>query len=144
MALPFKNSVAVTMAGYGCPSFKGSATQTFSATGSTTMVIGATTTTPSASGTPFNPYGGPAPTGGMWHLRVTNMTTTATVAVVVQVTDGTNIWVVGILPANAAGPGYLDYIGDFQTDVNITAVNFVVTINGTATSVPTDIEVALT
>jgi hypothetical protein len=144
MALPFKNSIAATMAGYGAGRCKGSVTQTFTTTGSVTMTIGNTTTTPSAGGTPFFPSGGPAPSGGIWRFRVTNMTTTATVAVVVNATDGTNTWIIGTIPANAAGAGYIDIVGDFQTDILITAISFAVTVGGTATSVPCDAEVCMT
>jgi hypothetical protein len=143
VALPFINNVAQTMPGFGSASYQGSATQTPTTTGTYTIVIANTSTTPSTGGTPFNLSGGPPPHAGKAHIRVVNMTTTATVAVVIQVTDGTNVWNVGQYGANSAGPGYLDYEIDFDTDVAITAVNFVVTVGGTATSVPIDCEVAL-
>lgn len=144
MALPFVNPVSQCMPGFGSPSYQGSATQTPTATGAVTITIGATATTPSTGGTPFNTSGGPAPTSGKWHFRVVNMTTTATVALVVQISDGTNTWNVAQIPANAAGPAYLDYTGQFKTDVSITSVIFVATVGGTATSVPMDAEAALT
>lgn len=144
MALPFVRSIASTMPGWGSPSCYGSATQTLAATGGATITIGATATTPSTNGTPFNVNGGPAPSGGKLHLRVVNMTTTATVALVFQVSDGTNTWNVGQIAANAAGPGYLDYEVDFQTDISITSVIALVTVAGTATSVPIDFEVSMT
>ena len=142
MALPFANPISQAMPGFGSGSFQGSATQTFTATGANTLVIAATTTTPSTGGTPFNLSGGPAPTSGKWHLRVTNATSTATVALVVQVTDGTNVWNVAAIPATPAG-GYVDLTGEFKTDVAITAVSFVVTGGGTITSLPIDVEVSL-
>jgi hypothetical protein len=71
-----------------------------------------------------------------------NATSTATLAVVVQVSDGTNTWNVAALPATPAG-GYADLAGEFKTDVSITLVNFIATVGGTATSVPLDCEVAL-
>lgn len=144
MALPFQNPVSQCMPGFGSPSNDGSVTQTLTATGVATMVIGATATTPSTSGVAFNVNGGPAPTSGKWHFRVVNMTNTATVALVVQVTDGTNTWNVAQISANAAGATYLDYTGEFKTDVSITAVNFIPTVGGTATSVPCDAEVSMT
>ncbi len=144
MSLPFINSIAKTMPGWGSPSCYGAATQTLAATGSATITIGATATTPSTNGTPFNVNGGPAPSGGKMRFRVSNMTTTATVAVVYQVSDGTNTWNVGQAAANAAGPGYLDYELDFQTDISITSAAAVVTVGGTATSVPIDFEVSMT
>jgi hypothetical protein len=144
MALPFVNSIAKTMPGWGSPSNYGAATQTLTATGGATITIGATATTPSTNGTPFNINGGPAPSGGKLHFRTTNMTTTATVAPVFQVSDGTNTWNVGQVAANAAGPGYLDYELDFQTDIAITSVVALVTVGGTATSVPIDFEVSMT
>ncbi len=142
MALPFNNSVKQCLPGYGAPSFYGAATQTPTATGANTLVIAATTTTPSTGGTPFNLNGGPAPTSGKWHFRVTNATATATVQLAVQVTDGTNIWTVFNSATSAAG-AYFDWTGEFKTDVSITAVNFVVTGGGTITSLPIDVEVAL-
>lgn len=142
MALPFSNPIAQCMPGFGSPSFDGSVTQTLTGTGAATLVIGATATTPSTSGVAFNVSGGPAPTSGKWHFRIVNGTSTLTCALVVQVTDGTNVWNVAALPATPAG-GYVDLAGEFKTDVSITAVNFVPTIGGTATSVPCDAEVSL-
>ena len=144
MALPFLNPVSQCMPGFGSPSFYGAATQTPTGTGANTLVIGATTTTPSSGGTPFNLNGGPAPTSGKWHLRIVNATTTATVTIAVQVTDGTNVW--NVFEMNSAltlASGYLDLTGEFKTDVSITAVNFVVTGGGTITSLPIDVEVSL-
>lgn len=145
MALPFQNPVSQCMPGFGAPSYEGSATQTVTTNATTTIVIAATSTTPSTAGTPFNPNGGPAPTSGKWHLRIVNATTTAIVTIQVQVTDGTNIWTV-YLPGSAftLANGYLDLTGEFKTDVSITAVNFVVITTGTSTSVPIDCEVSLT
>ena len=142
MALPFANSVSQCMPGFGSPSCYGSATQTPTTTAAVTIVIGATATTPSTSGTPFNLDGSPAPSSGKWHLRMTNATSTATLAFAVQVTDGTNTWTVATIPVSATG-SYLDYTGEFKTDVAITAVNFVVTPGGTASSIPLDAEVSL-
>jgi hypothetical protein len=130
------------MPGFGSGSFYGAVTQTPTATGANTLVIANTSTTPSTGGTAFNTGGGPAPTSGKWHLRITNATSTATVALVVQVTDGTNVWDVASIPAAAAN-GFYDYTGEFKTDVSITAVNFVVTGGGTITSLPIDAEVSL-
>jgi hypothetical protein len=130
------------MPGFGSPSFYGAATQTPTTTAALTLTIGATATTPSTGGTPFNLDGAGAPTCGKWHLRMVNATNTATLAVAVQVTDGTNTWTVATIPASVAG-GYLDYTGEFKTDVLITAVYFVVTPGGTATSIPLDAEVSM-
>jgi hypothetical protein len=69
-------------------------------------------------------------------------TSTATLALAVQVSDGTNTWTVATIPASAAS-GYLDYTGEFKTDVNITLVNFVVTPGGTISLLPLDAEVSL-
>lgn len=142
MALPFVNSVSQCMPGFGSPSFYGAATQTATTTASLTLTIGATATTPSAGGTAFNLNGGPAPTSGKWHLRSTNATSTTTLALAVQVSDGTNTWTVATIPASAA-TGYIDYTGEFKTDVAITSVAFAVTPGGTATSIPLDAEVSL-
>jgi hypothetical protein len=141
MALPFANPVSQCMPGFGSGSYQGSATQTLTATGSATLVIANTSTTPSTGGTAFNTSGGPAPTAGKWHLRVVAATSTSTLAFAVQVTDGTNVWAVANISATAAG-GYFD-TGEFKTDVSITAVNFVVTAGGTVTSFPIDVEVSL-
>ena len=142
MALPFANPVSQCMPGFGSPSFYGSATQTPTTTAAVTITIGATATTPSTGGTAFNLNGGPAPTSGKWHLRMTNATSTATLALAVQVSDGTSTWTVATIPASAT-TGYLDYTGEFKTDVSITSVAFVVTPGGTATSIPLDAEVSL-
>ena len=143
MALPFTNPVSQCMPGFGSPSNDGSVTQTLSATGAATLVIGATATTPSTSGVAFNVNGGPAPSSGKWHFRIVAGTSTLTCALVVQVTDGTNTWNVASIPATPAG-GYVDMTGEFKTDISITAVNFIPTIGGTATSVPIDAEVSMT
>lgn len=146
MALPFTNPVSQCMPGFGSPSYYGAATQTATGTGTETITIAATTTTPSTGGTPFNTSGGPAPTSGKWHLRVVNATMTATIQVTVEVTDGTNTWVIGSIGLSGAytlSTGYFDHTEEFKTDVSITSISFVVVIGGTATSVPVDVEVSL-
>jgi hypothetical protein len=130
------------MPGFGSPSCYGAATQTPTTTAAVTLTIGATATTPSTGGTAFNLNGGPAPSSGKWHLRVTNATSTLTTALTVQVSDGTNTWTVATVPASAA-TGYVDYTGEFKTDLAITSVIFAVTPGGTASSIPLDAEVSL-
>ena len=142
MALPFVNPVSQCMPGFGSPSFYGSATQTPTTTAAVTITIAATATTPSTGGTAFNLSGSAAPTSGKWHLRMTNATSTTTLALAVQVSDGTNTWTVATIPASAA-TSYLDYTGEFKTDVSITTINFVVTPGGTSSSIPLDAEVSL-
>ena len=142
MALPFANPISQAMPGFGSPSFYGSATQTPTTTAAVTLTIGATTTTPSTGGTAFNLNGGPAPSSGKWHLRVTNATSTLTLALAVQVSDGTNTWTVATFPTSAA-TGYQDYNGDIKTDLAITSVIFALTPGGTASSIPIDAEVSL-
>jgi hypothetical protein len=142
MALPFANPVSQCMPGFGSPSFYGAATQTPTTTAAVTITIGATATTPSTGGTAFNLNGGPAPTSGKWHLRMVNATSTTTLAAAIEVSDGTNTWTVATIPASIA-TGYLDYTGEFKTDVSITAVNFVVTPGGTSSSIPLDVEASL-
>ena len=142
MSLPFANPVSQCMPGFGSPSFYGSATQTPTTTAAVTITIGSTATTPSTGGTAFNLNGGPAPTSGKWHLRMTNATSTTTLALAVQVSDGTNTWTVATIPASAA-TGYLDYTGEFKTDLAITSVIFAATPGGTATSIPLDAEVSM-
>jgi hypothetical protein len=130
------------MPGFGSPSCYGAATQTPTTTAAVTLTIGATATTPSTGGTAFNLNGGPAPSSGKWHLRVTNATSTLTTALAVQVSVGTNTWTVATVPASAA-TGYVDYTGEFKTDLAITSVIFAVTPGGTASSIPLDAEVSL-
>jgi len=142
MALPFANPISQAMPGFGSPSCYGAATQTPTTTAAVTLTIGATATTPSTGGTAFNLNGGPAPSSGKWHLRVTNATSTLTTALAVQVSDGTNTWTVATVPASAA-TGYVDYTGEFKTDLAITSVIFAVTPGGTASSIPLDAEVSL-
>ena len=142
MALPFANPVSQCMPGFGSPSFYGAATQTPTTTAAVTITIGATATTPSTGGTAFNLNGGPAPTSGKWHLRMVNATLTTTLAAAIEVSDGTNTWTVATIPASAAG-SYLDYTGEFKTDVSITSVIFALTPGGTSTSIPLDAEVSL-
>ena len=142
MALPFANPISQAMPGFGSPSCYGAATQTPTTTAAVTLTIGATATTPSTGGTAFNLNGGPAPSSGKWHLRVTNATSTLTTALAVQVSDGTNTWTVATVPASAA-TGYVDYTGEFKTDLAITSVIFAVTPGGTASSIPIDAEVSL-
>ena len=142
MALPFANPVSQCMPGFGSPSFYGAATQTPTTTAALTLTIGATATTPSTGGTPFNLNGGPAPTSGKWHLRKVAANGTPTLAVAIQVSDGTNTWTVATIPASA-GEAYLDYTGEFKTDVNITSIAAVCTPGGTSTSIPLDFEASL-
>jgi len=142
MALPFANPVSQCMPGFGSPSFYGAATQTPTTTAAVTLTIGGTATTPSTGGTPFNLNGGPAPSSGKWHLRMLNATSTATLALQVTVSDGTNVVTVATIPASVA-TGFADYTGEFKTDVSITSVAFVVTPGGTASSIPLDAEVSL-
>ncbi len=142
MALPFANPVSQCMPGFGSPSYNGAATSGTSNTVALRIIIGNTATTPATGGTGFNLDGGPAPTSGKWHLRMVGATSTATLALQVEVTDGTNTWVVATIPASGAS-GYLDYIGEFKTDVSITQVIFNVTPGGTISLLPLDAEVSL-
>ena len=143
MALPFANPVSQCMPGFGSPSYYGSASSGTSNTSAVTIIIGNTATTPATGGTGFNLDGGPAPTSGKWHLRLVGATSTSVLSLAVQVTDGTNTWTVATVPVAAAG-GYVDYTGEFKTDVSITQVLFNVGLStGTSTLVPIDAEVSL-
>jgi hypothetical protein len=142
MALPFANSVAQCMPGFGSPSLYGSASSGTSNTVALTIIIGNTATTPATGGTGFNLSGGPAPSAGKWRMRMVGATSTATLAAAVQVTDGVNTYTVATIPASAAG-GNLDYTGEFKTDLAITQVIFSVTPGGTITLLPIDAEVSL-
>jgi hypothetical protein len=130
------------MPGFGSPSFYGAATQTPTTTAAVTITVGSTNTTPSTGGTAFNLSGGPAPSSGKWHLRMSAATSTTTLAAVIQVSDGTNTWTVATIPASAA-TGYIDYTGEFKTDLAITSVVAALTPGGTASSIPLDFEVSL-
>jgi hypothetical protein len=142
MALPFNSPVSQCMPGFGSPSYYGAATQTPTTTAALTININNTATTPSTGGTPFNLSGGPPPSSGKWHLRMTSATSTTTLALEVTVTDGTNTVVVATIPASVATAN-LDYTGEFKTDLSITGVAFVLTPGGTSTSIPIDAEVSL-
>ena len=143
MSLPFANPVSQCMPGFGSPSYYGSATSGTSNTSAVTIIIANTATTPSTGGTPFNLNGGPAPTSGKWHLRLVGATSTTALSLQVEVTDGTNTWVVATIPVSATS-SYLDYTGEFKTDVSITQVIFNVGLStGTSSLVPIDAEVSL-
>ena len=131
------------MPGFGSPSYYGSATSGTSNTSAVTIIIGNTATTPVTGGTGFNVSGGPTPTSGKWHLRLVGATSTTALSLQVEVTDGTNTWVVATIPVSAATAN-LDYTGEFKTDVNITQVIFNVGLStGTSSLVPIDAEVSL-
>jgi hypothetical protein len=143
MALPFNNPVSQCMPGFGSPSYYGSATSGTSNTSAVTIIIGNTATTPSTGGTGFNLSGGPNPTSGKWHIRMVNATSTSVMSLAVQVTDGNTLVTVATIPVAAAG-GFVDYTGEFKTDVSITQVWFNVGLStGTSTLVPIDAEVSL-
>ena len=143
MALPFANPVSQCMPGFGSPSYYGSATSGTSNTSAVTIIIGNTATTPVTGGTGFNVSGGPTPTSGKWHLRLVGATSTTALSLQVEVTDGTNTWVVATIPVSAATAN-LDYTGEFKTDVSITQVLFNVGLStGTSSLVPIDAEVSL-
>lgn len=142
MALPFNNPVSQCMPGFGSPSYQGSASSGTSNTVALTIIIANTATTPATGGTGFNLSGGPAPTSGKWHLRMVGATSTSTLALQVEVTDGTATTIVATIPASAANAS-VDYTGEFKTDLNITQVIFNVTPGGTITLLPIDAEVAL-
>jgi len=143
MALPFQNPVSQCMPGFGSPSFYGAASSGTSNTSAVTISIGTTATTPATGGTGFNVSGGPAPTSGKWHLRLVGATSTTVLSLAVQVSDGTNVWTVATIPV-AAASGYVDYTGEFKTDVSINLINFVVGLStGTSSLVPLDAEVSL-
>ena len=67
---------------------------------------------------------------------------TPTLALQVTVSDGTNIWTVATIPASVA-TNYVDYTGEFKTDVSITSIAAVVTPGGGGTSIPLDFEASL-
>lgn len=143
MALPFINSVAQSMPGFGSPSNYGAATQTITTTaGPTTMTIAAATTTPSSGGTPFNLDGAPPPSRGKYHIRSNTVNANTTTSITVTVTDGTTTSLVGTVTA-AAGVA-LDETREFNTDLSITSISFAITLGGSVFTASFDVEVSLT
>lgn len=67
-----------------------------------------------------------------------------TAQVTVSVTDGTNTWIVFSVPAvtiaNAAAGG-LDFVKDWNVDLNVATVNIITTLGGTTTTASMDYEV---
>lgn len=129
-----------------------------SAAGATTgtLVVANTTANPYTSGsiTPtagttvlpsslaFNQDGGPAPSRGMIHLRTSAVGGSTTTAASFTVTDGTTTEQVGSLGPVAAGVA-VDETVEFNTDLNITAVNTVINFGGGTYTAAVDWEVSL-
>ncbi len=136
----FVNHVSQIFPGMGCPSMNGTIFGTAATGAAQTLVIAATTTTPSTNGTPFNTSGQPAPTRGMCRIRTAGVTGTFTFTSI-TVTDGTTTLVVaGGLPAGGAGVQF-DVQFDFITDINITSITFSFTVSTAVGTV--DAEVSL-
>ena len=143
MALPFANTVAQSMPGFGSPSCSGSATATITTTaGPTTSSIAAASTTPSTGGTPFNSNGGPAPSRGKVRFRTNTVNASTTTAIVITVTDGTTTLQVGQIPATAAGVA-VDETIEFTSDLGITSVSAAITLGGSTYTASYDWEVSL-
>lgn len=124
----FVNSPAQVMPGFGSPSRNGSIYGfVFTTASANTMTIAATSTTPSANGTPFNTSGMPAPTKGKIRFRTSTVGAAVTTAVVFTVTDGTTTEQVHSIPVTTAGVA-IDYTFEFVTDLNITSISAVATI----------------
>jgi hypothetical protein len=145
MALPFVNTVAQSMPGYGSPSCYGAATIPVTTAAAYTVTIGATSTTPSTGGTPFNANGGPAPTRGKVRFRLSTINASTVVSsVLMTVTDGTTIEAIDLFGPVAAGVATnIDYAQDFTTDLNITSISVVATTTTATTSSTLDVEVSL-
>jgi len=143
MALPFVNSVAQSLPGYGSPSCYGAATQTITTTaGPTTITIAATSTTPGTGGTPFNLSGAPAPSRGKYRIRANTVNGSTTTSITVIATDGTTSLLLGTVTA-AAGVA-IEETREFNTDLGITSIAFAVTLGGSTYTASFDIEVSLT
>jgi hypothetical protein len=145
MALPFVNTVAQSMPGFGSPSCYGAATIAVTTAAAYTVTIAATTTTPSSGGTPFNANGGPAPTRGKIRFRLSTINASTVVSsVLLTVTDGTTIEVIDLFGPVAAGVATnIDYTQEFTTDLNITSVSVVATTTTATTASTLDVEVSL-
>jgi hypothetical protein len=143
MALPFINSVAQSMPGFGSAANYGAATQTITTTaGPTAIVIAATTTTPSSGGTPFNLDGAPPPSRGKYHIRSNTVNASTTTSITVTATDGTTTVLIGTVTA-AAGIA-LDETREFNTDLSLTSLSFNITLGGSTFTASFDIEVSMT
>ena len=145
MALPFVNTVAQSMPGFGSPSFYGSATIPVTTAAAYTVTIAATSTTPATGGTPFNLSGGPAPSRGKVRFRLSTINASTVVSsVVMSVTDGTTVELIDIFGPAAAGVATnIDYTQEFTTDLSITSVSVVATTTTATTSSTLDVEVSL-
>lgn len=145
MALPFVNTVAQSMPGFGSPSCYGSATIPVTTAATYTVTIAAATTTPATGGTPFNANGGPAPTRGKIRFRLSTINASTVVSsVVITVTDGTTIETIDLFGPVAAGVATnIDYTQEFTTDLNITSVSVVATTTTATTASTLDVEVSL-
>lgn len=142
MALPFLNSVAGVMPGYGSGSNYGAATETITTTaGPTTITIANTSTTPSTGGTPFNSDGAPPPSCGKYRIRSNTVNGNTTTSVVVTVTDGTTTLQVGA--ATAAAGIAIDETKEFRTDLQITSISFIITLGGSVYTASFDVEVSM-
>jgi hypothetical protein len=145
MALPFVNPVSQSMPGFGSPSNNGSASATITTATTTTITIAATSTTPSTGGTGFNLDGAPPPSRGKLHLRMLTISaTTAITSIQFTVTDGTTVATVDLVgPFTAAQITDLDYVQEFDTDLQITSVSAIIITTGTAISSVVDFEVSM-
>ena len=145
MALPFVNPVSQSMPGFGSASNNGSASATITTATTTTITIAATSTTPSTGGTPFNLDGAPPPSRGKLHLRLLTISaTTSITSIQFTVTDGTTTAAVDWIGAIAAGSiTDLDYVQEFDTDLQITSVAAIIITGGTAISSVADFEVSM-
>jgi len=138
----FVRSVRESMPGFGSGSNFGSVIGTVQAgAGTNTIVIPATGATTPAGGTAFNTNGGPAPSRGRWRLRQTALGGATTTALTVTVTDGVTVLNVANIPATAAS-ALVDWTGEFNTDLGITSISFVV-VDGTSGGT-IDVEVSMT
>lgn len=136
----FVNRLSTIMPGFGCPSMNGTIFGTAATGAAQTLVIAATTTTPSTNGTPFNPTGMPAPTRGRARLRSSSVTGTI-VLTSITATDGTTTVVIaGGEPATVAAQ-QVDLQFDFITDLSITSITFSFTVSTAVGTV--DAEVSL-
>ena len=146
MALPFVNTVAQSMPGFGSPSYYGAATIPVTTAGTYLATISNTTTVPSTGGTPFNLSGGPPPSRGKIRFRLSTINASTVISsVLITVTDGTTIDTIDLFGPIAAGLSTnIDYTQEFNTDLSITSAS-VSLVTTTATTASTlDVEISLT
>jgi len=125
--MAFLRSVKEASQGYGSSANNGSVVGTVQVgAGTNTVVIPATGATTPSGGTAFNTSGGPPPTRGRGRLKVTALGGASTTQLTVTATDGSTTITLFVSPVSAAN-ALPDWTFEFNTDINITSISFLVT-----------------